>query len=399
MNKKRLLMILLGLFCSVSYAETIKFPKIDKHPIPADYSSSCKLPPDFPKYDPEEPFSLDFRSCLDIKYNLKDKLDDLLLSDFDSKTKWPESLPKKFNPDKIMETGKNPGLKIRKLHKKGITGKGIGIAVIDQRLLVDHVEYKDRLRLYEEIHWPNNTYSSMHGPAVASIAVGKTVGVAPKADLYYIAEWHADTVDGKFNASYIADSIDRILDINKTLPKDRKIRVISISKGFDKSDQGAERLLQSIEKAKKANIFVITTSLGGYNFAIAGLDRDPLGNPDNYSSYKTGLWWTDDFFERETARTWWNEVLKFPMDRRTTASPTGINDYVYYTSGGLSWVVPWVAGLYALACQVKPDITPELFFKVAFETASSTKVKRDGKKYDLKNIVNPTKLIKELQKQ
>ena len=27
----------------------------------------------------------------------------------------------------------------------------------------------------------------MHGPAVASIAVGKTVGVAPEADLYYIS--------------------------------------------------------------------------------------------------------------------------------------------------------------------------------------------------------------------
>ena len=28
--------------------------------------------------------------------------------------------------------------------------------------------------------------AQMHGPAVSSIAVGKTVGVAPEADLYYI---------------------------------------------------------------------------------------------------------------------------------------------------------------------------------------------------------------------
>ena len=51
-----------------------------------------------------------------------------------------------------MEIGKNPGLNIRKLHKEGLTGKGIGIAIIDQNLLVDHSEYKDQLRMYEEIH-------------------------------------------------------------------------------------------------------------------------------------------------------------------------------------------------------------------------------------------------------
>ena len=57
-----------------------------------------------------------------------------------------------FNPDSIMEIGKNPGLNVRKLHKAGITGKGVGIAIIDQNLLVDHCEYKDQLRMYEEIH-------------------------------------------------------------------------------------------------------------------------------------------------------------------------------------------------------------------------------------------------------
>ena len=35
----------------------------------------------------------------------------------------------------------------------------------------------------EEIHRPE-THAMMHGPVVASIAVGKIVGVAPGADLY-----------------------------------------------------------------------------------------------------------------------------------------------------------------------------------------------------------------------
>ena len=108
-------------------------------------------------------------------------------SDFDTKTNWPKSLPDGFNPDSIMEIGKNPGLNVRKLHKAGITGKGIGIAIIDQNLLVDHYEYKDQLRMYEEIHAPKKSTAQLHGTAVASIAVGKIVGVAPEADLYYIS--------------------------------------------------------------------------------------------------------------------------------------------------------------------------------------------------------------------
>jgi subtilisin family serine protease len=83
----------------------------------------------------------------------------------------------------IMELGKNPGLGIRTLHQMGITGKGVYIGLIDQGLLTQHVEYKDRLRFYEEIHCLDDE-ATMHGPATASILAGKTAGVAPEATLY-----------------------------------------------------------------------------------------------------------------------------------------------------------------------------------------------------------------------
>jgi hypothetical protein len=43
-------------------------------------------------------------------------------------------MPQDFDWERIMELGKNPGLGIRKLHTQGITGRGIGIAIIDQTL-------------------------------------------------------------------------------------------------------------------------------------------------------------------------------------------------------------------------------------------------------------------------
>ena len=72
--------------------------------------------------------------------------------------------------------------------------------------------------MYEEIHC-NEEQAAMHGSAVASIAVGKTTGVAPGADLYYIAETHGDSNNGTFNYDFtwLAKSIDRILEVNKSL--------------------------------------------------------------------------------------------------------------------------------------------------------------------------------------
>jgi hypothetical protein len=84
------------------------------------------------------------------------------------------------------------------------------------------------------------------------------------------------------------------------------------------------------------------------------------------------------------------------MDSRTTASPTGPSDYVVYSSGGWSWSVPWLAGLYALACQTHPDITPELFWKTALETGHNTRVRRADQSVEFGTIANPEKLLEQL---
>jgi hypothetical protein len=151
--------------------------------------------------------------------------------------------------------GKNPGLGVRALHRLGITGNGVGVAIIDQALLVDHVEYRDRLRLYEEIHNGDET-AAMHGPAVASIAVGRTVGVAPGADLYYIAETHGSVESRQFVFDFVplARSIDRILEVNRSLPATRKIRVLSISEGWSPRQKGYAEVTAAVERAMEGKV-------------------------------------------------------------------------------------------------------------------------------------------------
>lgn len=400
-----LFMTLVSLFllsgCNSILKQEDKNPKIDikitKHPSPAKYYRG-KLE-SFPSYNPNSTngSQVDLRSYDLSSFDLKDKINDLMYADFDSNTIWPESMPDSFDPLKIMELGKNPGLGVKKIHEEGITGKGVGIAIIDQKLLVDHVEYKDNLKMYEEIHCLDEE-AQMHGPAVASIAVGKTIGVAPEADLYYIAETHGTYNDNKFDwdLTWLAKSIDRVLEVNKPLPKDKKIRVISISVGWNKNDKGYGEITAAVQRAKEQGIFVISTSLTE-TYEFNGLGRSPLKDPDLSSSYEPGLFWANGYYSRMW-KTLANGTLLIPMDSRTTASPTGNNDYVFYRTGGLSWSVPYIAGLYALACQVKPDITPDIFWSKVLGTGDTIKIPNNGKEYDLKRIVNPARLMEAIEK-
>jgi hypothetical protein len=382
--------------------------KITRHPSPANYNrGSLKV---LPKFDSNYGGGkvIDLRGFDLSSIDLTDRTNDLMYSDFDSKTIWPKSLPKKFNPEEVMKLGKTPALGVDRLHKRGITGKNIGIAIIDQGLLVDHTEYKDNLKMYEEIHC-SDSQAQMHGSAVSSIAVGKNVGVAPDANLYYIAETHGDYIGSGFtwDFTWVAKSIDRILEVNKTLPNDEKIRVISISVGWDKSQKGYDEVNAAVNRAKDEGIFVVSSSLiNTHGYMFNGLGRSPLNNPKVPSSYEPGLFWADRYYENDkefystlgkSVGVNIGDVLLLPMDSMTIASPTGINDYVFYREGGWSWSIPFIAGLYALACQVKPDINPDIFWSAALNTGDTIKVQKNGKEYELRKVVNPVKLMEAIK--
>jgi subtilisin family serine protease len=245
---------------------------------------------------------MDLRSDDLTSLDFRNSLNDLLYATFDDRTIWPAAnkMPKGFDCKNIMELGKNPGLNIQTLHKEGITGKNIGIAIIDQTLLVDHQEYSGQIRLYEESDDIQNGWleSQMHGAAVASIAVGKTVGVAPGADLYFIAT--AMCSQGTYESndfSCLAKSVRRIIEINRQLPPDRKIRVLSMSVGWLPQVKGYDEIQAAVQEARNAGIFVLCTSEDAiYGFSFLGLGRSLLSDPNDFGSYEPGLFWAKEFF-------------------------------------------------------------------------------------------------------
>ena len=332
----------------------------------------------------------DVRSCDLSAYDLTNLPPQTLNKlTFDDKTIWPAKMPKWLNIKKIYQTGKTPGLNIKKLHKKGITGKGVSIAIIDQTLS-PHQEYNENIAFYKD--FTGSDYAFLHGPAVASIAVGQDVGVAPEAKLYYVAINFKDynKEKGIFNATTAAQTINYLLDLNKTLPEKDKIFVISISRGFNETDYGRKEFLNALEKAKEQNILVLTTD------DVFTVSRPCYyANPDKISSYTKPAPW---FEERNISRYLNINDICVPTDYRIIASPTGENDYVAYSDGGLSWAVPYLAGIAALAKQVNPDLTPQEFMYIAHKTAQNVEVKKGNSSAKAKYFINPQALIKELQK-
>lgn len=58
---------------------------------------------------------------------------------------------------------------------------------------------------------------------------------------------------------------------------------------------------------------------------------------------------------------------------------------------------PYIAGLYALACQVHPKTTPDLFWKTALETGDRITVNKYDKQILMEKIVNPKRLIDKMK--
>jgi hypothetical protein len=331
-------------------------------PAPGDLGKLDALP-HFDTNRPRDAFQVSLSSRDLRELDLRDRLPDLRCAVFDTRTKWPTQLPEAFDPAQILAMNKTPGLRVNRLHQQGVTGRGVSIGIVDTELLLDHVEYRDRIKLYEEIDC-RDELANVHGSAVASIAVGRTVGVAPEADLYYIAVGFAND-SGARDLTSVAKALNRLLDINGVLSREQRIRAVSISIGWEARDAGVREITAAVERAKKEGVFVITTNLARtYRMPFYGLGREPMSDPDRMDSYESSLW---------GAHTE-GDVLFVPMDSRVTASPTGPEDYAFYRYGGHSWVPPYLAGLYALACQVEPNLTPERFWAAALETGTPLSV-------------------------
>ncbi len=283
---------------------------------------------------------------------------------FNQKTVWPRAMP--ADTGALLSSAMNPGLGIRGLHRDGLTGKGVNVAIIDQPLYQDHPEFAGKIAAYHDVGCQSE--SSMHGPAVASLLVGAKCGTAPGARIYFVAapSWTADTV-------YQAKALDWIVEQNAKLPPSHKIRVVSISAApagpgspFKKN---TERWDPACERAEQAGILVLDCT--GHHGCVGPCYYDAT-DPENVAKCKPG-------FPGQTgwgaAKAHQSQRVLVPCSPRTTAEEyrKGECGYQYCGNGGLSWSIPYCAGVLALGWEARPELSAqqmrELLFKSAHKTA------------------------------
>ena len=224
----------------------------------------------------------------------------------------------------------------------------------------------------------------MHGPAVASLLVGKNCGTAPDAKVYYAAapSWKKD-------AAYYAKAMNWIIEQNKNLPASEKIRVVSVSAApsgpgspFDKNNHMWD---SACERAEADGIMVLDCTNSHRGFI--GRCWYDSRYPENIAKCNPWAPPNRDFIFNP------NEICIFvPSSPRTTAEDGGTDEigYQYCGIGGLSWTIPYCAGVLAMGWQVNPELTPEQMRELLFKSAFT---KKNGAKF-----IYPKRFIKLVQR-
>ena len=293
---------------------------------------------------------------------------------FNRFTTWPASLAK-YDHQSVLCRGKGPGLSVSRLHRKGIDGSGISIAVIDKPLLPTHSEFNDCLMSYVNVvrDHDDNDRLHFHGMTCAGFACGRTVGVAPGASLYYYA-YPDRFYDEDMFWGYHYSALERMVEHNRV--SNEKIRVVAVSVGLSSNQRELrEKLDRYASLLAEGGCHVIYTTRFGEVFTSAF--RAYGADPDDENGYRLDVWQANDFHR--------TKVL-IPSGGRTSPCNSGVDEYMYCgTQSCFSWAVPYVAGVFALALQVDGELSYEEFCRLAQVTA---------KRNDLGlHVVNPVELI------
>jgi hypothetical protein len=195
----------------------------------------------------------------------------------------------------------------------------------------------------------------MHGPAVTSILLGESLGVAPDVNLYYIAHpaWLGDQTTH-------AEAIYRIIEINKTLPKDEKVKIIGFSDALDSSEKNLEAFQKAYDYAVDEGIIVFTVSDGFMSAKV-----EPYKDRDDYKNYELADWIDKNWMNFNSSA---GKYILVPSTF-TLAGYGNNKSYGYDYEGGLSWTVPYAVGLSALGLQVDPTLTKGEILDYLFESA------------------------------
>ncbi|MCI8634646.1 MAG: S8 family peptidase [Eubacterium sp.] len=254
-------------------------------------------------------------------------------------------------------------LRADNVHERGITGRGITVAVMDTGI-VPHVDFDNRILKFTDFT-QNRTRvydDNGHGTHVAGIIAGSGraskglyTGIAPECNLFV-----AKVLDrkGNGNTSQVLEAIDYVLENQR----EYNIRILNISVGMlpTADEVEKENLIAAVEKAWNHGIVVIAAA--GNNgprknsVTVPGQCKSiiTVGSIDDYARNGRGL--RNGYSGRGPTECC---VVKPEILAPGTAIRScSARSNGYETKSGTSMSAPVIAGAVALLLQKYPDMTP-----------------------------------------
>lgn len=290
---------------------------------------------------------------------------------FSSTTKWPgaNNLPEGFNPGTILKEATTCGEDFKKLHKQGITGEGITVAVIDSSFQGgDHDEFKEARLVKATL---NNAvlddWCHFHMECVLSKLVGKNLGVAPDCKvLCYEVNTEED------NSEEVVKCLN---DIKRRLNEGERVSAVCISASIEEYYSFYKEYCLLVRELSIMGCEVVDSERFGEHFFCCGasfVDND-YKEASFIDSYSSGL------------KKVCNDKVNFVCSGRAIPEFCNDNGYKYEVIDCFSWCVPQAVGLYALCLSQIKLLSWEMFVVVCKKTSF---VNKKGIR-----IVNPVKVI------
>lgn len=368
-------------------------------------------------------------SKLDLSELSKEKFRRL---SFDTNTKFSQEQIEKFEPFKLLEKGKQFGLNLELLHLAGITGKGVNVAMIDWNHNISNVEMLNtdgttKVKLYDNSLVPDEQKldDGFHGKVPAALLCGSTIGVAPESNLYFFAK------ERENNFEQITKILDKIQNLQQ---QGHNISIVSMSFGIP--EEFTRNYIKDFEILNSRNFNV------NYSFEMQRSNYLDINNPSNFElenppitkqefekgvnnvnqkynelqltidTLKQKLEKSNSIQEIENIKSEimlkekeQNNLPKFLSTNYETIIDLYYKNKIYVPCGGrtipqigdgykydgttcASWIIPQVAGLFALAKQLNPLLTFEEFTQISRETCH-----RNEQGY---RVVNPPGIARQI---
>ena len=330
-----------------------KFEKLEmKQPVSVDYIKDTR------RYDVQLQAGVALSEDIDWS-NSREVFRFLSFDDKNFSNTPKEHLPEGYDPKQVFDNGKSSGLGIDEAHANGYTGEGVSYAIIDSGTL----DYKGnqhndiKFKEYNVSEYATGEVNHFHGRAISYIAQE----IAPKADLYYYATNNGGEMDAP-----VLDNLKQILEKNKSLPDDKKIKFVSMSMSL----YGGEEAKKVVAELEAQGVWVFYSDCKEDSQTGYLGKKDPMGNPNDFDNYQIENGSRIDIMPDGTVDTIIREnMLYVNSGDRTVPDPSSPNAYRHDSRASQSWSIPVLAGYYTLACQADPSMTKEKFMRLAEETA------------------------------